>query len=447
MTNILFIAFEFPPLNRGGVHRSLAFVRFLPQFGINPIVITLAPESYEHTFDAYGYDETLGKETRDNTTILPAKAGKPIQLSRVGQFVSIYFSIHGNETDYWKEDFNKVAAEAIRQHNIKAVFATVPPFSVLPLATELAEQHKLPLILDFRDAWSQWRTVPYGTIGHYWANLFYEGKYFKKAAAIIATSGETLADFKKLHASVDSNKFHYVPNGYNGELAQWKDNDVNKDEIVIGYVGSFYFNPEAREQMLKPWWKKRAHRMLQYIPQKQDWLYRSPHFFFEALRQLKETSPELAKKIKVRFVGKKTDWLNPMIEKAGLDDSIEQLGELPHAKAMAFQQDCDLLLITSAKRIGGKDYSIAGKTFEYIQSQKPILAFVCDGSQKDILADSGMALMCNPDDTAGSAQIIKDYITGKTTLTPNYTFIKTLSRQYLTEQLAGIIQKAIPEHN
>ena len=60
MINILFIAFEFPPLNRGGVYRPLSFVKYLPQFGINPVVVTLDPNSYADVFDLFTCDKSLG---------------------------------------------------------------------------------------------------------------------------------------------------------------------------------------------------------------------------------------------------------------------------------------------------------------------------------------------------------------------------------------------------
>ena len=76
MINILFIAFEFPPLSRGGVHRPLAFLKYLPESGINPVVITLDPESYPDVFDTYGFDEGLGREIREKAVLIPVKSGK-----------------------------------------------------------------------------------------------------------------------------------------------------------------------------------------------------------------------------------------------------------------------------------------------------------------------------------------------------------------------------------
>ena len=45
MVTIFFISFEFPPSNNGGVFRPLSFAKYLPAFGIKPVVFTLDPES------------------------------------------------------------------------------------------------------------------------------------------------------------------------------------------------------------------------------------------------------------------------------------------------------------------------------------------------------------------------------------------------------------------
>ena len=446
MTNVLFIAFEFPPLVRGGVYRSLSFAQYLTEYGINPIVVTLDKSSYPYTFDVYGVDEKLAEKITGSRTIINVPADKPKKRSKLKEFYSIYFSILGNDVKYWKDNFYQAVDKAVEQYAPKAVLVTVPPFSALELARKVAEKHGLPLILDFRDAFSQWRAVPFGSFGHYLKTIRVERSYLQAADAVIATSKQTLSDFIKIHTGLPATRFHYIPNGYSGALEQWRPVDITKKEIVIGYVGSFYYSPETREQMFQPWWKKKGHRMLQYIPAKQDWLYRSPHFFFKALQQLNNAHPGIGKRIRVKFAGKKHEWLTDMIASFGLQEQVTLLGEIPHDRSLAFQQECDALLITSAKQLAGRDYSIAGKTYEYLQMQKPVIAFVCEGAQKDLLDESGTALICDPDDTAGSVDRLIDLFEGRITFTPNYPFLGKLTRKALTGQLAELISNTIDRH-
>ena len=131
-----------------------------------------------------------------------------------------------------------------------------------------------------------------------------------------------------------------------------------------------------------PWFKKSLHRMPHYVPRKEDWLYRSPHFFFSAIKKLITLNPEDLNKIEIRFAGKTPNWLIQQIEVFGLTDLCKHFGYMNHSQVIEFQNNCDALLITSSKVIGGRDYSIAGKTYEYFTIGKPIIAFVCEAILK-----------------------------------------------------------------
>ena len=40
MRRVLFLAYHFPPIGGAGVQRSVKFVRYLPSFGYEPLVVT-----------------------------------------------------------------------------------------------------------------------------------------------------------------------------------------------------------------------------------------------------------------------------------------------------------------------------------------------------------------------------------------------------------------------
>src|SRR5919109_814038 len=65
---VLVIAYYFPPLGLSGVQRTLKFVKYLPQFGWEPTVLTVTPTGY------YAQDPSLLEEIRD----------RPIRIERVG---------------------------------------------------------------------------------------------------------------------------------------------------------------------------------------------------------------------------------------------------------------------------------------------------------------------------------------------------------------------------
>ncbi|GAB3663618.1 glycosyltransferase family 4 protein [Echinicola sediminis] len=448
MKNILFIAYQFPPLNVGGSARPAKFVKYLKDNGIQATIVTLHPDSYENVYSNPKRDSNLLNSGDDNTNILPVQS-EDLQVRRknkVRNFFDIFFNHYrGNEKKFWKYNYHRQVDGYLKKNKVSAIVVTAPPFGVLSLAVETSRRYNLPLIVDMRDPWTMWTIAPYSTYFNFLRSKWAERKVFKHAKKIIATSEVTITDFKQLHRNINPGKFEYIPNGFDIDVEIGDIHFVPKDKITIGYVGSFYYSSESRKEIMQPWWKKRGHRKLQYVPRKEDWLYRTPYFFFKSLQNLFDQNPILKDKIVVKFAGNKNDWFDEMVEEFNLKDNIEHLGWVSHKESLKFQQSCDFLLLTSSKVLEGKDYSIAGKTFEYFTIQKPILAFVAEGAQKDVLELSQLAYLFSPDDVEKSSEMLKKVFTKPSKLQPNKEYINSFKVKYLTERFAKVISGVIED--
>ncbi|TXD81364.1 glycosyltransferase family 4 protein [Subsaximicrobium wynnwilliamsii] len=443
MTNILYIAYQFPPLNVGGSARPARFVKHLSKFDINTTVVTLDPESYSNVYPHAKSDSNLLDDYKIDFSILkvPSKNLVERRANKVSNFIDIFFNKYkGNEHTYWQEDYHSIVDKWLETNSVEAIVVTAPPFSILPLAVATSKKHNIPLVVDLRDHWTLWVMAPYGTYYKYLASKVAENKVFRHAKKIIVTSKVTQQDLIDFHPNIAAHKFKYIPNGFETPIVYKDITFKPSEEIVIGYVGSFYYSPESRDLIMTPWWKKKAHRKLQYVPRKEDWLYRSPYFLFKNLDALFLTYPELKHIIKVKFAGTRPDWFDEMVSEFGLENNVEHLGWISQTESLAFQDSCDFLLATSAKVIGGRDYSIAGKTFEYFRMQKPILALVAEGAQKDMLEQSGMAHLIAIDNTTLAKEQLHTVFTSEHTLHPNKTFIDSFQIEKLTEALANEIK-------
>jgi hypothetical protein len=313
-----------------------------------------------------------------------------------------------------------------------------------PLAVELARRSRLPLIVDFRDAWSQWCYTSKTTWLHYRFQLRAERACLEYARAVVGVTGQLIRDLQAVHPKVAREKFHVIPNGYDAALAATAGRCGAARDLgpfVIGYVGRFYYSPATRDSVMEPWWRRRPHRWLHYSPRREDWLYRSPFFFFQALKRMLDNRPELRSLLKVRFVGDSPEWLLRQVEQFCLQDVVEYLGYLPHRACLEFEAGCDALLLTSAKVIGGRDYAIAGKTFEYVTTGRPIIAFVTEGEQQDFLRESGMSLICDADDPASSAKTLEEMVVGRFSPVPNLPFLRRFHRRETSRQMAVLLNK------
>nr|WP_321410905.1 glycosyltransferase [uncultured Carboxylicivirga sp.] len=435
MNTIFYIAYEFPPLNNGGVLRSAKFAKYLPDFNIKPVVFTLSPHDYKAIFKEFLVDNTLLDEIPDRAEIIwvPSPGIKRKHSLRA------FFSIVRRDTSHWQPNLKKAIIDNIEKYKPQAIVVTAPPFSLVSYARKLSKELNLPLIIDMRDAWTYWNLTPYRTYFHYLFTKLEERRCFKHASKIIGTSQQTLKDFKKLHPSIPSDKFHLIPNGFDIEMDHWQTEDLTNRKYRIGYVGSFYYSPEARRQMFTHWSKKPIKHWLNFVPRKEDWLYRSPYYFFKTVSKLIKHNPSYIDKIEICFAGHKPEWFDSMVTENRLESVVKHLGLLSLNESLTFQKQCDALLLTSAKVVGGNDYSIAGKTYEYISIKKPIVSFVCEGAQKDILIKTGIAILCNPDELEESMNKLKELIDGKIHLQPDQQYIKSFHRRKLAENFADII--------
>nr|WP_255612691.1 glycosyltransferase [Alcanivorax sp. 1008] len=300
-----------------------------------------------------------------------------------------------------------------------------------------------PLILDMRDAWSQWAITPYASILHYHFTKRLEFKAIELASQVLVTSEQTRLDLLKTHPSVDERKISTITNSFEEDYSsvEASRNGIRCDAFKIGYVGSFYYEPYQRKMIFSPWWKKKIHHIFQYSPKKEDWLYRSPEFFLRAVSDLRIISPSAYEKLEVEFVGAIPSWLPSMIARYDVGDKVRLLGPVSRVTSLEFQKGCDALLITSSKVVDGRDYSIAGKTFEYVAMGLPIIAFVCDGAQKDILNRTGLAKICDPENRDEAVEGLRQIIEGEFVLRPNLDEIRKLSIADCVKQLASVIRE------
>lgn len=421
-----------------GVRRSEAFARLLPKNGVSCVVVTTDRDSATALFKrplAVENDETeTGAIFR-----IPCPAPtlpRSLWLRRLRKLLAIDDGIGRS----WDLALTAAWDGVLAASRPNVLLVSAPPFSVVRLAVKLAKRSRLPLIIDLRDAWSQWCMSPYPSYIHYQLTLANERSCLASAAAVVCTTFQTAADIQSAHPGLAASKFHVIPNGYDIELPEAVASPQKRDgaPFVIGYVGSFYYDENQRRFHTAPRWHLPLKHWAWYSPRREDWLYRTPYFFFRSVRCLLNRVPNLRDKLKIRFVGDQPRWLTDQIAEFQLENIVEVLGRISYQDSIRFQANCDALLATSAKVIGGRDYSIAGKTFEYVSAGRPVVAFVCEGEQRDFYSQAGNAIIFDPDDVEGSSQLLEDLVSNRLRFELNQRFLEQYSRDAIARRLAEI---------
>ena len=447
-TTLLMLAFEFPPLGTVGVQRSAKVAKYLPAHGVTPVVVTTDRDSLDAWFGA-ARNEALLDDVPADVVVHRVPCPRP-SASRhaLGRRLRSACSLGEEIGPSWAPHVLRIWDQVVEQSKPAAVYVSIPPFSVAPLAVRLARRSGLPLILDFRDHWSQWCHRAHPTWLHYQATLRRERACVRSARSVVGVTGQLIRDLQRAHPQADTRKFHTIPNGYDGDLPAPRPPAASPqapDTFVIGYAGSFYYSPEMRSSVLDSWWRKRPLHWLQYSPRREDWLYRSPHFFFQGLKTLFDARPELRSLVRVRFAGDPPAWLQAQIDRFGLHDVVQHLGRLSHRACLEFEARCDALLVTSAKVVGGRDYCIAGKTFEYLSAGRPILGIVTEGEQREFLLASGVAVIGDADDPSACARAIAQLVDGRFVPQPNSAFLGTFHRKETGRRVADLVRQVALE--
>ena len=150
--------------------------------------------------------------------------------------------------------------------------------------------------------------------------------------------------------------------------------------------------------------------------------------------------------VKVKFVGKKPDWMDAMLSEFNLADNCHFYGKVPQKEGLEILESFDACLCTSVKVHGGEDYALASKTFDYILKHKPIIGFTTKGAQREFIAKSGMGFICDPDNIEDSAAMLEKVILGGISLKPDMAYIKPFNRENRAAEMAAIV-KGIISHN
>jgi hypothetical protein len=434
---VLFILMEFAPVNTTGNFRSLKIIKYIQEYGIEPIILTF-PQNQASSFFNAKIDEDLMEDLPKNLLIYRISSD-PIVIynNKFLNSLKIYFSTEDELAKRWENNLRIQLQSIIDKHQPRVIFTSLPPFSSGGMAARISIKFGLPLIIDMRDLWAGWSSPPKNSFLHFKNILFKEKYIFKSASKIICVTPQLIETFNALHINKFENKFVYIPNSFDKDICSVNPfYSILKSEIIIGYVGSFYYNPPTYKRLTL----FKFHQFFKYQPIKEDWLYRSPFYFFSTLVILFKIKPDYKTKIKIEFIGKTPFWLVEMIKAFDLTDNVSHHGFVSSKKSIEIQKKFDYFLATSEKIIGKDHYCLPSKLFDYVGANKPILGFVTNGIQKDFIEKSNLGKIFNPDNINESALNLDIYLSQDKLIVPNRNYLEQFTSKNISNKIAETIK-------
>lgn len=423
---VLIITYYWPPAGGPGVQRWLKFVKYLPEFGIVPIVYCPKNPNYPIV------DDALIGEVSNETAIIKQPIFEPYKLASLfskqktqaiasGLIATkkqslverLLLYIRGNyfipdARKFWVKPSVKFLESYIKLHQIETIITTGPPHSLHLIGLHLKEKLNLNWYADFRDPWT---TIGYHhkmklTLTSQKKHKLFEKNVLETADHIIVTSPTTKAEFE----AITKQPISVITNGFD---------DVSLDKIVldakftISHIGSLLSG-------------------------------RNPHVLWEALAELINENSAFKSAFELKLIGAVSDDVLKTIKNSGLGAYLNLLGYLPHKAAQTHQRQSQVLLLVEIDSPETKCI-IPGKLFEYMQSHRPILAFGPDKADlKAIITQTNTGYSfgyCHSEKDAIKTKLLEYFEAYQmTALRANGIGIQQYHRKSLTKELATILK-------
>mgnify|MGYP001613912504 CR=1 FL=1 len=400
--NVLIISYYWPPSGGAGVQRWLKFVKYLRDFGWEPIVYT--PSNPEFPV----LDETLSKEVPEGIKLVQTPIWEPYSAYKIftgrkknarigagmlsekkksGVMDNLSIWIRGNffipdARKFWIKPSVRFLTTYLNENKIDAIVSTGPPHSMHLIALGLKKKFpRLPWIADFRDPWTNIDFYQeLGLMG--WADR----KHHRLERAVLDTAdrvvcvGKTWTDELRQLASPGkqlSERFDVIMNGFDD--ADVFKGDITRDEkFSLAHIGTLNKS-------------------------------RNPHLLWEVLKKECASNKLFAEKLEIKLVGKVDAAVLASIENAGLTPYLKLIDYLPHGEVLRIQQECRVLLLLVNDTPNSKGI-ITGKYFEYMASRTPVLTIGPEnGDLAEVMRESGCGLLAGFKDEEKLQQHIRQF--------------------------------------
>ncbi len=419
---VLIITYYWVPSGGSGVQRWLKFVKYLRDFGIEPIIYTVENPSYPILDDSLRKDipknlEVIkGKIWEPNALLSKIKKNQtktsagflnsnPTRLGKILQYIRANYFIP-DARKFWIKPSVQKLKKYLKDNPVDLMITTGPPHSVHVIGYELKKITNTKWMADFRDPWTNidyFHQLPL-TKKALKKHQALEEKVLKNADEVLVI-GETMQkDFQKITPKVT-----VITNGY--DTPKSISNIKLDKKFTITHIG--LMNAD-----------------------------RNPKILWEVLAELSQENEAFSKDFEVKLIGKVANEVIQDIKRHAITN-VCLIDYVPHDEVMQYQTASQVLLL-SVNKVPSAKGIITGKIFEYLQVKRPILAIgPKDGDLAAILDKTTAGVIVDFEDKVSlKAQIItwyQKYQQGK--LNVLSSGITQFHRKELTRKLSQIIKE------
>lgn len=405
---VLLASYHFPPDAAVGGLRAAKFARYLSEFGVDPIVLTVEDRFREEGLDPSrladlggvtvlrtpAWPRVMDVLSRIKAVLAgpPAAAAAPAAASDEAApgahaesfvrrlkryFISLVIMLP-DEKKHWSIPAAFTAIRLVRRERIDWVFTSGPPHSVHLIGWLTRWFTGARWAADFRDPWiNPDDAMPHL---HSWCGdrieSWMEATSMRRADRVITTTERMRQFYMARYPSLPAEKFVAISNSIDTTRLAAAEGQAKFEALTITYAGTLYFG-------------------------------RDPEPLFRAVGALLRDGLIRPHDIRIKLMGacRMIEGVDTsvVVARHGLQEVVEVTDRVPYAQAVTVMQQSHLLLVLAPQ---GHRIVIPAKIFDYLGSGSAVLALADPGATSDLMDELRCGRCFATTDTEGLSQYL-----------------------------------------
>jgi hypothetical protein len=441
MKTILLIAYHYYPDLQVGAQRTIKYVKYLPEFGWQPHVLTVDPGHYpQHDEAPLGFECPVYRTARwPLPDDIYKTVKKFIRRPSSGSASHPEGSAPGSPvrrkeqaTPAWKKFLNSLsmtpdgmsgwyfpavlaARRLIRQHRFDVIYSSGPPHTCHLIGLTAHRLTGTPWVADFRDPWlyPKGRDKDVLSISKKF-DIKYEAKTARYASLLITTTDEWRDHLKHKYHPLLENKCHTILNGFDTDDFVPTPDDkqgCKSAPITLLYAGNLYAG-------------------------------RDPSSLLIAAGELVADGFTPANDLAIEFYGNNDIDMGKMdeiVSSYGIHSQVKFNQPVSRNRYLDLLMNANILILIQADQ--GRVH-IPAKAFEYLGTGNEILTLTSKGATRNFMSGFEQVALAELNDKDAIKEALKHLIDrikkGARAAGPD-TGLQTITKRSLTKKFAGLL--------